>query len=468
MMYRVILILTAQFFSFILVAQKTDKSYPLKEKQWDYQSGVEFLKEEGAPVMKILPVAGPVVAKGLDFMDGTISFSVKPNMITFHFHYQDEKENEGVYLRMNRAGDSTAVQGIQYAPYIDGVLLWDLYPEFQSNAMFTRGEWNQVKFVISGPQMMVYVNDFNRPALVVDHLAGNPKSGSIAFSGDMTISNLVITPNEMENLASAGGFDPTQNDPRYIRRWAVSEPVDFPEGVTVTSEWLPSPETRWNVMSTERRALLNITRIFGNNEARSLIWLKLNIESSKEQMKTLDLGFLDDVWVYLNGQIMYLDQNINGRLVEKEPGGRCSIENTSLSVPLKQGQNELMIALGNDPFWGRGAVARFRDLEGITVQPDPTFDPRFVLLADEEIEQYAGDYEALDVPVDPAIKVSRKGKSLYMELARIDLVLYPKSETRFFSREFGLEAEFMKTGDEITGLELYSNGRKVVEAEKVK
>jgi len=54
----------------------------------------------------------------------------------------------------------------------------------------------------------------------------------------------------------------------------------------------------------------------------------------------------------------------------KEPDGRLSIENTYFTVPLNQGDNELLIGVAND-FFGWGIVARFDKMEGLRFESDP-------------------------------------------------------------------------------------------------
>ncbi len=132
--------------------------------------------------MQVGPDAGKVVAKDFDFKSGTIEFDVKPgNAMTFYFRYQNARETECFYLRMGRAGDSLATEGVQYAPYLDGVLMWDTYVEYQSNATFTKDAWNHIKLVISDAQMRMYVNSPGKPTLEVEHLAGNTSQGTIGF-----------------------------------------------------------------------------------------------------------------------------------------------------------------------------------------------------------------------------------------------------------------------------------------------
>ncbi len=359
--------------NYLLVAQTSPTdTVPMVAEQWTFEPGkVEFVQENGKPAMNILPGAGKVVAKNLNFSDGTIEFDVKPNGLTFYFRYQDPQENECFYFRMGQARNATAPDAVQYAPVIDGVLMWDIYPHYQSNASFTQNDWNHVKLVISGSQMRMFVNNPDQPTLEVDQLAGNPEWGALAFEGDMTVANLIVKPGLTENLSPVAGMDPTSNDPRYIRRWAVSDPVIIPEKIDFSDDLLPTPETQWQVLETERRGVLNLTRAFGGNDKRSIIWLKVKLESATAQPKKVNLGFVDDVWVFLNGQLAYLDKNWQGRLMEKVPGGRCSVENTSFVLPLKEGANELLIGLANDAYWGRGAVARLEDTEGLEYRSRP-------------------------------------------------------------------------------------------------
>lgn len=451
------------------VARKTNATFPLAAKNWAFTPGkVTFAQERGEATMKISREAGKVVAKDLDFSSGTIAFDVKPNgAMTFYFRYRDAGENECFYLRMGRAGQPNAVEGVQYAPVVDGVLLWDLYPHFQSNATFARGEWNQLRFEIAGSQMRVYVNSADTPTLEVDHLEGNPGTGTIAFEGDMEVSRLVVTPASTESASAKVAMDPTAYDPGYIRSWAVSNPVPIPKNVDFSHDLLPTPHTQWQVLSAERRGLLNLTRAFGRNEARSITWLKLAIQSSEAQSKKMHFGFVDDVWVFLNGQMLYLDKNLQGRLMEKEPGGRCSVDNTSFNLPLKKGRNELLIGLGNDAFWGRGAIARLDDLAGVEIKPDPTFDARLVSLPEAVISQYTGEYA---LSLGTRVRVVVEGSFLRISgEGFISTALYPEADDKFFSRDFSIEIAFVKNDKgAVTGfVVLNEQGVQTIDASRV-
>jgi hypothetical protein len=214
-------------------------------------------------------------------------------------------------------------------------------------------------------QMLVYVNDMTRPALQVSRLEANTKSGGIAFFGKSIIANLVISPGETAGLSPQESFDPTYPDSRYLRQWLVSNPAPLPFGVEVNNKDLPTDSTKWDALTTERRGLVNLTRLYGASPNRRIVWLKTTINSDKDQLRRMDLGFSDEVWVLINGKLAYTDKNLYGQPIMKEPEGRCAVENTSFALPLKSGKNDLLIGVTNF-FFGWGIIARLDKLEGIS------------------------------------------------------------------------------------------------------
>ena len=346
------------------------KSIEMEADQWVFAPGkVEFLEYKSRPAMKILPAAGFVVLKDFNFSDGTIEFdmeTVDPNFSSFYFRWQNEKENECFYLRTGRAGNDLAKDAVQYAPFVSGVNLWDIMEQYQTNAHLIKGHWNHIRLVISGQQMRVYVND-EQPTLIVTRLEGNTSQGTIAFDGQSYISNLVVKKGEIDGLSPLPAPDVTDNDPNYLRKWDVSSPLDAPAPLEFSQEFLPKPEDNWEPVEAERRGLVNLTRRFGKSETRRIVWLKTTITSQVAQKKKLDFGFSDEVWVLINGRMLYVDKNLYGHPIMKYPEGRCTLDNTSFEIPLNEGENELLIGVANS-FFGWAVVARLADTSGLVME----------------------------------------------------------------------------------------------------
>ena len=147
----------------------------------------------------------------------------------------------------------------------------------------------------------------------------------------------------------------------------MSQAIVIPKGIDFSYDLMPKADTVWTPVDAERRGLINITRKFGKADARRIVWLKTKLKSESAQTRKLAFGFSDDVWVLINGKLLYVDKNWYSHPIRKEPDGRCSIENTSFNLPLNAGENELLIGVAND-FYGWGIVARIDSLTGITVE----------------------------------------------------------------------------------------------------
>lgn len=341
---------------------------PMESSYWQNDSArIAFEKHDTKSTLHLLPNAGLATAKNIRFSDGTITFDWQPidtMFSSFYFRYQNRMESECVYLRTMREGQELAYDAIQYSPIIKGVNLWDLLGYYQGPADFKKRTWNQVKLIIAGKQMRVFINNMEKPVLQIPHLEGNTTVGTLAFEGESYIANLVIKPDATADLPKHAGIDPTSNDPRYLRKWWVSTPISFPFGREPIGDDLPKEKTDWKEIEAERRGLINLTRPYGIEKERRLVWIKTGIRSATNQSKRLDFGFSDEVWVIMNGSYLYTDKNYYNQSIMKEPKGRCSVENTFFNLPLKKGDNELLIGIANN-FYGWGLIARLQDLVDI-------------------------------------------------------------------------------------------------------
>ena len=358
-------------------AQPGEIEVSMASDQWtSAKNEVEFASYKGVPAMKLLSGDELMILNEVDFSNGTIEFDVEMTNSGFsmYFRRDNPKEAERVYLRTFRLGNPEAPDVIQYAPVTNGVLLWDLLGHYQGPAEHLVGEWNHVKMVVSGERMRFYINDMDTPVLDIAELAGNSTRGALAFEGAVTYANLVVKPGRVEGLSSKAVEDPTSSDARYLRQWEVSEPVELPYGSELASSrrngvagpLLPGPDNSWESIDAERLGLVNLSRRFGESVERRGVWLKTMLITEEPQARELNLGFSDEVWVLLNGQLVYVDKNTYNNPIMKEPGGRISIENARLSLPLRRGENELLVGVSND-FWGWGVVARLDEVEGITI-----------------------------------------------------------------------------------------------------
>jgi len=383
---KIVLLMMLPLFTLITMAQKAktkpaaEISIPMEPAYWQYDTAnIEFITHRNVKAVYVKNGA-PLYLKNQQFSNGTLEYDVEltPNSgfpgICFRMS-DDHKNGDHFYIRYFGTTSKENRNTLQYAADIDGMSIWDLTDEYQAGATLIIPGWNHVKLVVSGKQMKAYVNDMSRPALLVPELEGETTTGGIFFSGgQVTIANLVIKPDAVENLSEAPGYISTYNDIRYLRNWQVTAPVDFPYEKEIVpanlpghvKSDLPDSTTSWKPLRAESRGMVNLTRIFGSvkNNQRRLAWLKTTIESDRAQDRILHLGFSDDIWVFVNGQLLYVDKNQYGSPGQKFPRGRCTIENAMLKLPLKQGKNEILIGLANY-FYGWGIIARLDETDGV-------------------------------------------------------------------------------------------------------
>jgi len=385
-MKKLSLLLCLLFIGLIVTSQKLKKAnaifgesnrrseikIPLRPERWDFKPGfVEFIEYKGVSGMKVLPEAGQMVLKDFEFKDGTIEFDIEPQVASFtgiYFRRQDKEESELFYLRMNKASNPLAIDIAQYAGIIKGVNTWDLLPHYQNAASVKLNEWNHIKLIVSGVQMLVFVNDMSKPTLEIPKLEGDVTKGSLAFDGGSIVANLVVKPNQVEDLASKEGFDPTNQDPRYLRNWQVSQPASLPSGQEAYAEGLVKLDTlNWENIKAERRGLINLTRKYGQGDSRGIAYLRVKLNSKTAQKKMLKLGFLNEVWVFVNKKTVFVDKNLFPQDMRRTPDGRISLDNASFQISLEAGMNELMIGIASN-FYGWGIIAQLDSMDGVTVE----------------------------------------------------------------------------------------------------
>jgi hypothetical protein len=357
---------------------KQEIKIPMQPRYWEYDTAnIKFIMHRDVEAVQVKKGV-PLFLKNQNFSNGTIEYDVELGMgfPGINFRISDDRKNgDQFYLRYFGTTSPESRETLQYAAVMDGLSMWDMTDEYQAGATLKIPGWNHVRLVISGKQMKAYVNDMSRPALIVPALESGRQDGGISFSGgEVTIANVVIRPDAVEDLDPAQGLIAAYNDTRYLRNWEVGPPKEFPYGKElVTSlaylggmQELPDSTTKWTSIKAEDRGIVNLSRLFGKveNNGRRIAWLKTTIESDRVQEHILHLGFSDEIWLYINGQVLYIDKNHFGTPSQKFPKGRCTIENTTVRLPLKQGKNEILIGLANY-FYGWGIIARLDDMEGI-------------------------------------------------------------------------------------------------------
>lgn len=354
---------------------------PLAAELWQVTGDVQFTRKEGFP-RGIMTMSGAdpqlsALLKGFSFGNGTIEFdtraSSKDGEVNVAFRKTDAS-TETFYVRVSP--DCAASQDcLQYAPLTQTRRLWDMYIQYQRPAPFADDHWNHIKMVMSGRRMNVYVNHEATPSLSVGRLQGDASIGALSLGGPATYANLVVKPDVVEGLPAEPEADPTASDQRYLRTWEMAPPTRLAEGAEPTITDVPPASAAWATTHAEDYGLINLARrsdAHPDDHTRPLIgWLKTTIESDHDQTQHVSIGFLREVWVFVDGKLVYADKNLYHVAGQrKDPDGRLSLENGSFDLPLHKGANHVVVAIrSNTPDmrdqYGWGIEMRLQDLDGV-------------------------------------------------------------------------------------------------------
>ncbi|GLQ49910.1 hypothetical protein GCM10010872_13590 [Dyella flava] len=338
---------------------------PLTASRWQVTGDVSFVQKEAFPQGMMVMKAGKgnddayARLKDVAFENGSIEFDVKPlndEWPTVRFREHDSGNAEEFYIRPG-PDCAVAIDCLQYAPKIRGRMLWDSNYQYQCAAPFRDNEWNHVKLVISGQRMNVYINHAMQPTLAVDQLEGAGGAGSIELQGPAVFANVVIAPGETDGLSPRPLPDPTAGDRGYVRRWQMVGPLPLARHPEPGIDDLPDTHAAWSPIQAERLGLVNLARRvdpISDRTTPNYAWLKANVQSPRDQVKQVSLAYLRMVTVFVNGQRVFSGDNLyNTPSERKPPDGRLGLENGHFELPLKKGDNQIVVALrSNTPEMG--------------------------------------------------------------------------------------------------------------------
>lgn len=359
---------------------------PMNAEHWLSTGNATFTADAHAPDGALEVSKGSVQAKDLIFEDGTIEFDMfmpEHGILGMRLRAQDRDNAEALYFRPQKDCEHSS-DCLQYMPLEHGAFEWDLFPEYQSAAPIHTLSWNHVRVVVMGRTMRVYVNHARQPTLSVDHMEGAALSGALMFGGPAKYQHLVITPAPSSLAASRTA--PERRD-GFLRHWQMSSAsvlpsihdtsLDVPIGVQPPYASMPAEGGAWKTITAETKGLVNFSHELGSAKDAAVIsvaWAKTTLVSDKAQSKTVKIGWVREIWVYVNGVLVFDGRNIEGLPAAKVDGQRISLENGTFRLPLNKGKNEIAIALddnlpGNMQHFGWGMELKLDDATGISQAP---------------------------------------------------------------------------------------------------
>jgi hypothetical protein len=362
---------------------ETSFSVPMRADHWLASGNATFSAGEHAPAGVLEISKGSVDVKDLIFSDGTIEFDMympDHGILGIRLRAQNRENAEALYFRPQK-NCNVSSDCLQYMPLEHGAFEWDLFPEYQTSAPIQTLSWNHFRVVILGRKMRVYVNRSSKPTLSVDHMEGAQRPGALTFGGPAKYANLVITPAKPPLSLPQSTSD--RRD-RFLRDWQISgasvlpsvhdSQLDAPMGVQPPYASMPPDGTAWRTVMADPKGLINFSHEIGSAKdgaVISLAWAKTTLVSDRAQSTTVQIGWVREAWVYVNGKLVFSGRNVEGLPAAKAADERISLRNGMFRLPLHKGKNEIAVALddnlpGNTQHFGWGMELKIGDPSGIS------------------------------------------------------------------------------------------------------
>jgi hypothetical protein len=346
----------------------SQRNFKIPEEEEPRQNG-EVVKHLGRQSFRLS--RGLAYSKDVALQNGTIDVDMaldeKTRFLGLAFHVKSDDEYEVIFFRPGKSGTTEAVQ---YTPGLHGANAWQLYtgPGYTAAAALPRNKWIHVRITIAGTVAKLFLDNAAAPTLVVSDLRLGQVKGSIGFWGHLGggyFSNLTVTPNqaaytpEVKQKILTGALtdwelsdilDPSEKNPAvYSNALNLSwEKVSAePPGIVVINRFRRSP----NVFPPEREE-----RIRGLMPGAKFVFARTKIRSDRDQVLRMKLGYSDEVVLFLNGVPLYEGRNEFG-FRQGNFLGLLDAESDAVYLPLKKGDNELMLAV-TEFFGGWGFICR--------------------------------------------------------------------------------------------------------------
>ena len=354
-------------------------SLPADSPRWDLQGQARLTEYQGRKAL--LLDGGAAVVKDFEMRDGILDVDVatpaRRGFFGFDFRIDNEGANyEEVYLRQHKSGLPDAMQ---YTPVLHTGRNWQIYngPGFTGAVDIPNDVWFHLRLEVTGAQAKLYVKDMDKPALVMNDLKSGIEKGQVALftlTGETYFSNFEVrtTPDAPweRHLPSM--------PPNTLTTWSLSPSYDaLARNLERPLAPVESNAIQWQQVEAEPPGFVVIYRYreaphpvvtfqtdfstrLQPQPGMKVIYARTTIDSDRDQVKKLEIGYSDDVSVFLNGKILFRGRSAQGF---RAPGflGIVNPENDAVYLPLKKGRNELMLAV-SELGGGWGFICRLQDM----------------------------------------------------------------------------------------------------------
>ncbi len=346
----------------------------LKDPAWEIEGDGAVVEEvDGQVALRLM--SGSATYRDIEFLDGTIEFDLRiteyRSFAYIYFRMASDDEHEEIYFRSHK---SRLPDAIQYAPVFNNRSQWQLYHAAGSTAAahLPPEEWIPIRLVVQGTQAAVFVGAVDEPQLIIHRLAHDPQPGFLALRSFMArgtppdilvsnFANVVVRP----GVVNYEFPEPEAPESRVgqVSTWELSPAFAPAEGDILKMPADVLESAQWKPVSANPDGLVEIERHIARPEGarRASVLARLRIAADEASIRRLDLGFSDEISVFLNGRLLAVDNDGYSFNFPRRQG-LLTPNQISIFLPLEKGDNELVLAV-TDSFGGWGLSGRWGEFE---------------------------------------------------------------------------------------------------------
>ncbi len=313
---------------------------------------------------------GRAVLKDVEFENGVIevdmAFEGSRCFGMIQFRMQSGNSHESFYIRPHKSGQYDA---LQYTPVASGLGAWQLYSGegFTAAAEIPHKRWVHIKLEVAGTQARVFLDHAESPALVIHELKHGLGKGGIGLTGPAApLAHFANFSFQHDDGLHFEDPPPPISFPGMLREWELSQPFpvrDINREISLEEQQLT--DVKWKQVAADATGLVDI----GMQAAKPLnlpfcVLARTTISADQDSLQKLDLGYSDEVSVFLNGRILFRG---NSEFQRRDPAfsGILGL-NDAVFLPLLKGENELLLMV-TEVFGGWGFMCRLGDIRGEAV-----------------------------------------------------------------------------------------------------
>jgi len=314
------------------------------------------------PNGKVLAIIKKSNKWGAIRMEGELLFPEKvQNYLGFIYNYQKRGKREDFGVLYVKGNGSY----IRANPWRDGNVSRLLYEEYKTKLEVDQaikiGQWHSFAVEVIKEKCHLYINDMMIPKVTFDLFEFN--TGKIGFQprvvgGSVWIDNIEVSSIDRFTYQGNNIPDLDYQPHKLVTTWEVLGPFKKPNPKIEQS--VASDQLAWEVFEVDRRGAVITGKVTEFEGSKTVAYFRTFIEAKEDKVIKLHFTTTDELTIFLNGKgykRVYRDGYIsktNDWNAWYDFWENPQHAGYQLKIPLKKGQNQIIIKVRNGQFASGG------------------------------------------------------------------------------------------------------------------